>query len=119
MRTTRVGVLLMAIALASCRPDDQRTDSVDPAVRAEIPAEVLAQLDSGSGAFRADDFVAAEAHYRRATEIDPEIAAGWFGRYMVAQRAGDADSAAVYLERARRIAPGASLIHPTAADTAR
>ena len=120
MRAPRAAALALAAALlaSGCRPDDQRTETVDPRARAEIPAPVLAQLDSGSAAFRADHFGGAEAHYRRATELDPGIAAGWFGRYMVAQRMGQADSAAAYLERAQQIAPGASLIHPTPADTA-
>lgn len=116
-RRRRTPIALVLLLGGACVPDDQRTETVDTEVRTEIPAPVVAQLDSGSTAYKARDFAAAEAHYRRATELGPDVAAAWFGLYMVAHRDGRLDSAAVYLERAQELVPGASLLHPTDADT--
>ncbi len=114
--TTRVLVLAVLMLASGCLPEDQRTDTVNLQARESLPPAVVAQLDSGSAAFRARDVAEAERHYRRALEIQPTLAAGWFGLYMVARRRGQADSAGIYLERAPRVAPGATLIHPSAAD---
>jgi tetratricopeptide (TPR) repeat protein len=107
-------VLVLAAAV-SCRPDDQRTDTLDPEQgmmsREDMPPEAVAQLDSGSAAFRVDDYEAALRHYTRVTEIDPDIGAGWFGVYMAADALGDAELAEEALERARGIVPGATLLH--------
>ena len=107
---------------AGCRPDDQRTETVDPegsTTRAQLSPAVVAQLDSGTVAYRADQFEAALAHYTRVTELDASVAAGWFGIYMVQHRLGNTAAADSALQRAQRFAPGASLLHPTAADTVR
>lgn len=124
MSTRRILLLLLAMAaIAACRPDDQRTDTVNPAEAAQqrenYPPEVVAHLDSGSVAFREDDHERALAHYQRAAEVGPEIAAAWFGVYMAHRAMGNADSAAAALARAQGAAPGASLIHPAEADTMR
>jgi Flp pilus assembly protein TadD len=113
-RRSVIGVLVMAAAV-SCRPDDQRTDSLDPdramQTREELPAEVVAQLDSGSTAFRSNDFEAALAHYTRVTEVAPDVGAGWFGVYMAQDALGNAEAARDALERAQSLVPGATLIH--------
>lgn len=118
-------VLLLAAA-ASCRaaPEDQRTDTMDvqEAIQQEresLPVEVVAQLDSGSAAFRADDHQKALAHYTRATEIAPEVAAAWFGIYMAQQALGNAAAAKEALDRAQSVEPGATLLRPTGRDTTR
>lgn len=116
-------VLLLAAA-ASCRPDDQRTDTMDAqqAIQQEresLPVEVVAQLDSGSAAFRADDHEGALAHYTKAAEIAPDVAAAWFGVYMAQQALGNADAAREALERAQSVEPGATLLRPTSGDTVR
>lgn len=116
---------LLAIGLlgvAGCRPpDDQRTDSVDPVEamqeRESWDPAMTAQLDSGNAAIRADDFTSARRHFTAVTEMEAEVAAGWFGLYLAHQGLGDADAAAEALERARGIASGATLIHPTEGDT--
>jgi Flp pilus assembly protein TadD len=115
--TTRyalTAMLVLAVAV-SCRPDDQRTETLDPHAgmqsREEMPPEAVAQLDSGTMAFRADDFEAALRHYTRVTEIAPDIGAGWFGVYMAAEALGEEDLAEEALERARDAAPGATLLH--------
>ena len=105
--------LLVVAATSACRPDDQRTDTVDPAaVAGSLNMEVAAQLDSGNAAYRAGSLDAAATHYQRVADLDPETAAGWFGLYMVASARGDSVAAAAALERAREAAPGASLLHP-------
>lgn len=108
------GVLVLAAAL-SCRPDDQRTDTLDPEAgmqtREQLPHEVVAQLDSGTAAFRADDFERALTHYRRVTELAPDFGAGWFGMYMAEQALGRPEAAEAALERARGVVPGATLLH--------
>ena len=115
--TTRQALtaLLVLAAAVSCRPDDQRTDTLDPhegmQSREDMPPAALAQLDSGTAAFRADDVEAALRHYTRVTEIAPDIAAGWFGVYMAADALGDAELAEEALERARGEVPGATLLH--------
>jgi Flp pilus assembly protein TadD len=122
MNSRRPLVLALALATSGCTPDDQRTDTLDPhagiGARAEMAQEVVAQLDSGSAAFRGDDFEAALAHYTRVTELDPENGPGWFGVYMAEDALGRADRAAVALERAQEIVPGATLLHEEE-DTAR
>jgi tetratricopeptide (TPR) repeat protein len=96
-------VVLVLLAAYSCRPDDQRTDTMDPIegmlAREDMPPEVVAQLDSGSLQFRADSFEAALSHYQRVTEMVPEAAAGWFGVYMAQQALGNSDAAAEALQK--------------------
>ena len=110
-------VVLALAAAVSCRPDDQRTDELDPTggaqARENMPAEAVAQLDSGNTAMRTDDFEAAVTHYTRVTELAPDFGSGWFGLYMVESERGDPEAAADALERARSLAPGASLLRDT------
>lgn len=117
-----IPVLLLPLATLACQgSDDQRTDSVDMEEarqeRENLPAGLVAQLDSGSAAFRADDYEAAMRHYRAVTERDAELAAGWFGIYMVHRARGEADSASAALERARELAPRASILRAQEGDT--
>jgi Flp pilus assembly protein TadD len=115
-----IAVLALAAAV-SCRPDDQRTDTLNPhegmQERESMAPDVLAQLDSGTAAYRADDFESALRHYRLVTELDDEVGAGWFGVYMAEHALGNTEEAQVALERARGIAPGATMLHE--GDTAR
>ena len=109
-------LLTALVALLACRPAEQRTDSIDPNAgaqdRALMQPEVVAQLDSGSQAFRDDDFEAALVHYTSVTDLDPSIGAGWFGVYMAQRELGDLEAAEAALEQARGLVPGATLIHP-------
>lgn len=111
-----VAGLLIVSVVAGCRPDDQRTDSVDPnageQLRSEWPAEVVAHVDAGNAAIRADSFELAKTHFQEIIEMEPGLAVGWFGLYMAEQGLGDAEAAAAALEQAQRIQSGASLIHP-------
>lgn len=123
MKATRWTLPALALLLLmGCQPrGDQRTDSLDVEEarqeRESLPPELVAQLDSGSAAFRAEDLDGALRHYQAVTEIDDQVAAGWFGIYMVHNARGETDAAAAALTRAQELAPGASIIHPTAADT--
>ena len=107
--------LLLLAAAVSCRPDDQRTDTLDPhqgmQTREQMAPAVLAQLDSGSASYRADDYDGALRHYRRVTELDPDVGAGWFGVYMAEQALGRPEAAQEALDRARGVVPGATLLH--------
>lgn len=107
-------VILLGTA-TSCRPDDQRTDTLDAQqgmqAREDMPPAAVAQLDSGTAAYRADDFEGALRHYTRVTEIAPDAGAGWFGVYMAEHALGHVDRAAEAMERARGLVPGATLLH--------
>jgi Flp pilus assembly protein TadD len=123
-RVARLGTtiaLVSAYGIACGPPDDQRTDSVDPVAamqdRDNWEPGMAAQLDSGNAAVRADSFELARRHFLAATDMAPDVAAGWFGLYLAEQGLGRGDEAMAALERAREIASGASLIHPTERDT--
>jgi tetratricopeptide (TPR) repeat protein len=108
--------LLIVTALAGCRPEDQRTDSVDPMageqMRSSWSSEVVAAVDAGNAAIRADSFDVAKAHFQSVIELRPDLAVGWFGLYMAERGLGNEEAAAEALEEAQRIQTGASLIHP-------
>jgi tetratricopeptide (TPR) repeat protein len=111
-----IAVLCLA-ATVSCRPEDQRTDTinVDEALqkRADLAPEVVAHLDSGSAAFRADDYQGARDHFVAATEIDSDAAAAWFGVYMAEKALGNEAAAEEALQRAQDVQPGATLLRPS------
>ena len=124
MSTRRSLVCVLGLAAAfSCRPDDQRTDTMDPVeamqARENMPPEVVAQLDSGSQAFRSHDFEAALAHYTHVTEMAPDVGAGWFGVYMAHDVLGNTGAAAEALQHAQSLVPGATLIHEDDTDSIR
>lgn len=111
------GALALVATLPGCLPDDQQTDSLDPATagRAELPAETLAQIDSGNARYRRGEYEAAANSFREATASAPDDPTGWFGLYMAYQAMGNAAAADSALDAARELAPGASLIRmPTA-----
>lgn len=102
--------------IGACRPDDQSTGSIKQEdvrkARTELPRAAVAHLDSGNAAYRAKDYPRAIQHYQAATRIDSEQAAPWFGIYMAERALGNVAAADSALQRAQKIAPGASLIHP-------
>ena len=118
MKTKRFWILALALAtVPACkRDDDQRTDTIDPSHvlqdRESLPPEVVAQVDSGTQAYRVHDMDAALRHYTRATQLEPDLAAGWFGVYMVESALGHEASADEALKRAQQVVPGATLIRP-------
>ncbi|NIQ57599.1 MAG: hypothetical protein GWN71_30720, partial [Gammaproteobacteria bacterium] len=58
-----------------------------------MPAEAVAQLDSGNLAMRGDDYEAALAYYQRVTELAPDFGSGWFGLYMAHRELGNEEEA--------------------------
>jgi len=118
--------LLCVLALAltpACQPDVDGTEATDPEHflqdRESLPPEVRAHVDSGSVAFRNDDFEDALMHYQRATDLAPDFGAAWFGVYMVEQARGNTEAAEEALARAQKAMPDATLLHPESADTTR
>lgn len=116
MRPPRVlHALVATLAIGACdRPDDQPTgsisaDDVRDAAERQAP-EVRAALDSGNAAYRRDEYAESLRYYQQAAERDPEATPAWFGMYMAQRMLGDTVAAARALERARDLAPGASLM---------
>jgi Flp pilus assembly protein TadD len=107
---------VLTAALFGCAPEDQRTDTVSGRagedIRATLSPEALAQLDSGNTAYRDRELDRAARHYRRLTEIEEDLAAGWFGLYMTETQRGNLEAADSAFERAQDLAPGASLLRP-------
>lgn len=121
-RAAIVVVLTGCALLTTCAPpEDQETGSITRddvrSAREDLPANVAAAIDSGNAAYRAEDYENALRHYRAAAEDDEDVAAAWFGIYMAELALGRVDEATRAIERARELAPGASLIHPEPADT--
>ena len=112
----RLILLTAALMMAGCRPETQRTDSVDPNAgvedRASWDARMVEHLDAGNAAIRADSFAVARTHFVQATEIEPDVAAAWFGLYMAENGLGNTEAAQAALDRAQGLAAGATLIHP-------
>ncbi|HUH12391.1 MAG TPA: hypothetical protein VMK65_04745 [Longimicrobiales bacterium] len=108
-------IVLAAVAAAACGGDQDTSgrtvlgaaDSVPG-----VPAEVRVHLDSGTAAYRAGDYEAARAHYGKATEADPHVAAGWLGVAMAARALGDTVAADSALVQAQQMAPGLIMEHP-------
>lgn len=104
---------------AAPQPDATQVQESSPPAQQPLPPEVAAQLDSGSAAFRADDYAGALAHYTKATELAPDLAAAWFGVAMAQEALGDAQAAQEALAKTQALEPGTDLAHPTVKDTAR
>jgi tetratricopeptide (TPR) repeat protein len=125
MSAKRWIVLVLALtAVTACQSrDDQRTDTINPEQarqqRENMPPALVAQLDSGSTSFRDKSYQEALRHYQAATQIDDGVAAAWFGVYMAERALGNEPEALKAMERVEKIAPGATLVHPTSGDTAR
>ena len=107
---------LAIVAFAACeRPEDQETGSISAedvhAAAEQYSPEVRAALDSGNAAYRNHEFETALLHYERAAAADDDATAAWFGVYMAQRALGDTVAAAQALERARDLAPGATLMH--------
>lgn len=107
--------LLLLILLAACTPDeDQSTGSIEQQdvrkARQELPAELRMHLDSGNAAYRAKNYDGALEHYHAAVKIDDDEAAAWFGIYMTQRAKGNAAAADSALNKAQKLAPGASIL---------
>lgn len=133
--TTTVKVRVLAVALAAgvgvsaCReqPDDQMTGSMSgeavKAVRADWPAGVSLQVDSGNDAYKARDYDRARRHYQEALRMagdmkEPKVTA-YFGLFMVENAVGDSVAATAAMTQAQALAPEASLMHGMPHDSLR
>jgi hypothetical protein len=121
MRMTGAGIRRAVIAtgipfvvsVTSCLPDDQTTSTVDTqAVAERLGPGLMARLDSANEAFSADDYETATRLYRSIADEAPDESVGWFGIFMAEQARGNLAAADSALERARKAAPGASLLRP-------
>lgn len=122
-RTTVVVALMAALGLAACdRPEDQETGSVtaDEVRRArdELDPAVRDALDAGNEAYRARNYPEALRHFQEAADADEDVAAAWFGIYMAQLALGNVEEAQAAMDRAQRLQPGASLIHPDSGSAA-
>ena len=125
-RQSLCAVCAVVLLLTACRNDetveDQRTDSMTSeevkAARAGWPDGVAALVDSANAAYSAQSFERASALYRQAAQLAPDLPAVWFGIYMAEHARGNIAAADSAMKRAQELAPGASLIHGTPADTA-
>ena len=115
-RSMALGCALVASLAFACTPDDQPTGSISAddvrEAATRFPPEVRAQLDSGNAAYRRHDWAGALRHYETAAEHQPDATAAWFGVYMAQRALGDSVAAASALQRARDLAPGASIMPP-------
>ena len=113
-------IVMVGIASACARPDDQKTGTITTEnaeqTRADMSPELKMHLDSGNAAFRRKDYPVARTHYQAAIDADQKQPAGWFGLYMVELAAGNAEAAGKALDRAQKLVPGATLIHPNKND---
>jgi len=118
-----LALALLLAATSACAPEETPQPGTAPAEEATppaqhaVPPEVTAQLDSGSAAFRADDYAGALEHYTKATELAPDLAAAWFGVAMAQEALGNAQAAQAALAKTQALEPGADLAHPTGRDT--
>jgi tetratricopeptide (TPR) repeat protein len=124
MRQLMTLVVVGTVLLIGCRqddPGDQRTETMTPQsieqARANWPAGLAEVIDSANAAFRVRDYEQANQLYRRATQIAPDVTAGWFGVHMAEQALGNTAASDSAMARAMELAPGASLIHGMPDDT--
>lgn len=104
---------LAVLGVGACLPDDQATRTVDTeAVAERLGPALMARLDSANAAFSADDYATASRLYRSVAADAPDESVGWFGIFMAEQALGNMAAADSALDRARRAAPGASLLRP-------
>ena len=106
----------IALLMLGCRPDDQKTSTIDAKgardSRAQLPPQLVVHLDSGNAAYRRKDYPAAKHHYEAAIRVDEKHPAAWFGLHMVERAQGNAAAAQRALEQTQKLVPGATLIHP-------
>ncbi len=120
-----LAIALLLAAAAACEPEAAPPpeaapeQDVGPPAQEALPPEVTAQLDSGTAAFRADDYAGALAHYTKATELAPDLAAAWFGVAMAQEALGNPQAAQEALAKTQALEPGTDLAHPTSPDTVR
>jgi tetratricopeptide (TPR) repeat protein len=118
-----VAVLAALAGLTACdgRNDDQdrvRLDAGDgmAEARAGWSPAFEAAIDSGNAAYREGRWDDAADHFRQATELEPQVAAAWFGLHMAESARGNEAEAFEALQRAEALTPGLGGGHPRMPD---
>lgn len=112
----RICLLLCCVLLsgACVQKDDQSTGSIEKKdvreARAELSPAAARHLDAGNVAYKDRNYPVALQHYQEAARIDEKNAAPWFGIYMTQLAMGHAAAADSALRKARKLAPGASIL---------
>jgi hypothetical protein len=112
---------LTGIAACDGRGDDQDRiplDAGDGMAEARLgwSPEFEAAIDSGNAAYRVGRYDEAADSFRQATELEPQIAAAWFGLHMAESARGNEDEAFEALQRAEALTPGLGGGHPRMPD---
>lgn len=118
-RVIRWACVLLVPVVASCQGDAPRGDgdaagavpetrSGPGATAYEPQPEISAHLDSGTVAYRDGRLEDARRHYRRAAEMNPHLAASWFGVHMAEKALGNQEAADSALAQVRALAPAAT-----------
>lgn len=119
MRTALLAATVAVGVVACDRPEDQETGSVTrdeiQEAREDLSPAVLEALDAANDAYRAGNYEQALERYEQAN-AEGDVAAAWFGIYMAHLALGNPTAADSAMERAKSLAPEASLIHPTPDD---
>lgn len=68
----------------------------------ELTPETQHAIDAGNAAFRAKDYALALTEFEKAAVLSPQLAAPWFGIYMVAQVRKDTKAADAALAEIRK-----------------
>jgi tetratricopeptide (TPR) repeat protein len=111
-------VMVAVVALVACN-DRGETDRVplDRDAMAEARTgwspEFGELIDNGNTAYRQGRYDDAAEAYRRATDLNPDVAAGWFGLHMAEMARGNEEAADEALMRAEALTPGLGGGHPT------
>jgi tetratricopeptide (TPR) repeat protein len=123
-RTTTTRALVVAVAVGlgaivtACDRDDD-TDRVrldnDEAMeqaRAGWPEGLGRLVDRGNTAYREGRYDDAADTFREATELAPDVAAGWFGLHMAESARGNHEAADSARMQAEALTPGLGAGHP-------
>lgn len=80
-----------------------------------LPVELQLRLDSGNILYRERDYAGALRQFEAATQLDPQLAAGWYGVGMTQSALGNSDDADLAMAEVHRLAPEITLEHPSTA----
>lgn len=105
LHASTAALLLAAVAWSCSGPPAERAasagDDADVATELarDVSPEVAELLDAGNSAYAAGDYEGARLRYREATDLEPDLAAAWFGVYMAERALGDLEAAREALSR--------------------
>lgn len=117
LRASALALLTVTAACGGGEGDAPRVPIGEPAERRAWSEGVAARVDSGNASFRQGEYEAARRHYAEAAEVDPEVAAAWFGLYMAESALGNEAAAESALVRAGEMASAARAHHLLPADS--